>query len=94
MTIPEHIQIGGLRISVKFQDNLTSERDRFGEYSPKLQEIRIDSGILPDHKLTTFLHEVVEAIDSIFSLQIKHDHIQLLGVTLAQALTPMVENGN
>lgn len=88
--IPSSVKIGHLTIKVVLNKDLITERSNFGEYSPKFQEIRIDEEVLPDKKFSTFIHELVEAVNSIYFMEMNHDHIQILGVALAQALGPML----
>lgn len=86
MKIPKSIQIGPLTINVVYVDNLIAERDCWGEFSDKEQEIRIQSGLSVERTRETFFHEMTEAINSMYNMQLKHDHIQIFGLSLAQAL--------
>lgn len=84
--IPKILTIGPFEIKVLKKKDLILERNSFGEYHPKLQEIWIDEGNNDQQEYETFIHEVVEAVNGIFNLQLEHDKIQVLSIGIAQAL--------
>ena len=84
--IPNSLKIGGLTIKVGEKNNLSSNRDRFGEISFMEQKIIIDSSLPEDKKQETLLHEIIEALNGYFSLDLDHEVITTLGFGLYQVL--------
>lgn len=86
MKIPNSVTIGNLTIKIVYVDNLLPDRDSWGEFSSKAQEIRISSGISEERVFETFFHELIEAINSIYDKKMDHDCIQTIAVALAQTM--------
>lgn len=86
MTIPNQVKLGGLILKVELVDNLASNRDRFGEFSPLEQVIRIDRILPEDKREETLLHEIIEALNCYYYLDMPHHAIQALSVGLHQAI--------
>ena len=84
--IPNNIKIGGLTIKVEERNNLASNRDKFGEFSFMEQKIIIDESLPQDKKEETLLHEIIEALNGYYSLNLEHDVITTLGFGLHQVL--------
>ena len=84
--IPNNIKVGGLTIKVEERNNLASNRDKFGEFSFMEQKITIDESLPQDKKEETLLHEIVEAINGYYSLNLDHEVITTLGFGLYQVL--------
>ena len=87
MIIPKEIKIGGFKVIVNLVDNLISDRDSYGEYSPRTQEIRIDKTNTRQLQEETFLHEVMEAITSIYAIDITHKDLSIIATVLHQIIT-------
>lgn len=86
LNIPEKVKIGGFIIKVKEVADLMIERDHLGEYHPKYQEIHIDDSHTRQQKEETFMHELFEAVDSIYNIQLEHDKMTLLATVFHQVL--------
>ncbi len=87
MQIPEKVKIGGYEISVCWVDNLVLERDHIGEYRHREQAIVIDSATTTQQRQETFIHEVLEAITSIYSIDFfDHKDLANLSVVLHQVI--------
>lgn len=86
MKIPDNIKIGGFNIDVEFVDNLIIERGSLGEYHPRTQTIRIDKDNSNQQKEETFIHEVLEAIISIYDIEIEHKDLSIMATVLHQIL--------
>ena len=84
--IPEEISLGPFVISVIYQDSLIAEREAYGEWSGNTLEIRIQSGMEESKTREAFFHELLEAINEFYVLNLEHSAIKILGVSLAQAL--------
>ena len=87
MTLPKQIKIGGLTVTVKEVDGLITDYDRFGEYSPRELQIRIESQLARDRKELTLLHEIIEAITTQNEIEIEHSDLTTLANGLYQVLS-------
>ena len=92
MHYPDTVQVGAASVKVRVHNSFIlgthDGKHIVGKYDGKNRTIDIiDDG---DHKeLTgeTFVHELVEAVNSIYQLELDHRVIATLGVGLYQALT-------
>lgn len=84
--IPDKIRIGGYDVEVKMVDNLVNDRQHLGEYFPRTQEIHIDQAQTKQSMQETFIHEIIEAIKSIYDLEMEHSVLTLLSTCLHQVL--------
>ena len=65
-------------------------RDKYGEFIPISNTLRVSPQYGPDHYHVTFLHEVVEAVSNrCCNCRVKHDHITNLALGLAQIFKSM-----
>lgn len=83
--IPDYLQIGGHSISVEITDGVW-EHEASGLYFPATKEIKIEERIDREAQEEVFIHEVIEAINSIYDLGVPHPVIQTLGIAIHQAL--------
>lgn len=87
MQIPKKVKIGGYEIKVCLADNLMVERGNVGEYNPREQVISIDNATTTQQRQETFIHEVLEAITSIYSIDFfDHKDLANLSVVLHQVI--------
>jgi len=86
--IPDSVKIGHLTVPIEKRKNPKSpEGDEIlGRFCGHPAKIIIDKDLKEDELRATFLHEIIEAINSIFCLNISHNVIETLCVVLAQAL--------
>lgn len=82
MTLPESITINGVDIQIFHIKHLMRDYSRFGEYSSCEMCINIDDDMTDQKKELVFCHEMIEAIDDIYSLGIDHSAIQPLAVAI------------
>ncbi len=82
----QSIRLGGHTIPVEQVDTVPGDDDEhvFGHYDPKTMSIQIRKDLSPSMAGEVFWHEVVEAINDMYELQLKHPKIQTLGVALHQ----------
>jgi hypothetical protein len=80
--IPDHVYVSGIKIDVVFDADLDSH-DEDGRYLPGKLKIEIDPGISEDKAMMTFIHEIIEAINTIYDVGLKHHQINLLEAGLA-----------
>jgi hypothetical protein len=78
MKIPEKVKIGGYIITVLRKDMEIN----LGEYHHFTQEIWLDEGLTEQCFEEVFLHEILEAIKDIYSLDYPHEILNLIGVVL------------
>lgn len=85
MNLPDEVKVGPYGIKVEVVDNLAVDREHGGEYSPRELKISLDSSLRKRHG-EILMHEIIEAINDIYNLSIKHEDMMVLGVTLYQVL--------
>ena len=86
MKIPEKIKIGGFIVTVELVNNIMTDRGRLGEYQPRTQIIKIDKDCSEQQKEETFLHELFEAITSIYDIDIEHKDLSNMVTVLHQVI--------
>lgn len=84
--IPDKIKIAGYEITIKIINKLIEKREHLGEYSPMEQEISIDINNTKQQRFETFIHEIFEAIMSVYGIKLEHDKLNLLAVALHQVI--------
>lgn len=67
------IKIAGYEVQVFLDKNLVPNEARLGEYSPFEQKITIAEGLTKQQMTETFIHEVLEAANDIYELDLDHD---------------------
>ncbi len=96
MKIPKEIRIGNYTIPIGFEDKETMTT-LLGQFVPIYEKhsprIRIRKGMGIQAEFETFIHEVIEGVESIYDIGLNHSQIQILGVALAQALDGMINTG-
>lgn len=86
MNIPDKIKIGGFTIDVINVKDLMSNREELGNYHPKYQQIQLDAEAIHQQKEETLLHETIEAINSIYNIDLEHSKLTLLATVLHQVI--------
>jgi len=90
LTIPSHLTIGDRDITIKLKKNLFHDTGNLGGFSPARCEIELDSIIATEKRgFHVFIHEVLEAINIIYCLNISHRILDILDVGISQALQTM-----
>lgn len=83
----EGVKIGGYSISIETTDKILPNEGRIGEYSPFEQKISIATGLTKQQKNETLIHEVLEAINDIYELNLDHDEqLSKLSVVIHQII--------
>lgn len=85
MNLPKKVKIGPYEIKVEVVENLAVDREHGGEYSPRELKISLDSSLRKRHG-EILMHEIIEAINDIYNLSIKHEDMMVLGIALYQLL--------
>lgn len=85
IAIPETTSIGGHDITVELVEDEALPED-YGEYVDILKKIRINRVGQRSDREETYIHEIIEAVDTIFHLELPHSAIQTLGAGIYQAL--------
>jgi hypothetical protein len=81
------VKIGGYEIKVCLADNLMVERGNVGEYNPREQVISIDNATTTQQRQEVFIHEVLEAITSIYDIDfVDHKDLSNMAVVIYQVI--------
>lgn len=86
MEIPNKIKIGGYIVEVEEKPNIMLERGHQGEYHPMTQRIFLDDAMTLQQREEILIHEILEAIISIYDINIEHRDLNLLGVVIHQVI--------
>lgn len=78
----ENIKIGGLNYKLKYQENYARDYNMLGSHCGNTSEIIIDTGLAKDRTEKTIIHEILEAINFEYELELSHDKITVLETTL------------
>jgi hypothetical protein len=86
MKIPEKVKIGGLNYTVKLlkMDTEAGQDAIIGQHDSGQIEIIIDNTVPKDKQESTFIHEILEAINHIYGLKLKHHTLDALEAGLYQ----------
>lgn len=85
MKLPKQVEIGGHLIKVTEVTGLASRHGECGSFQLSSLTIEIDKGLPDTLKEETLWHEIVEAINAIYELELPHRSIQILGVGIHQS---------
>lgn len=87
MRIPARICIAGHVYTVEMRNR---ERDdgvsKYATVNHAEQKIWIDSAVHEEQQGSSFLHEVLEVLDYLYNLKLKHENISLLETGLYEVL--------
>lgn len=88
MQIPTTIKIGGKDFKVELKDNLRRENGQVscGQCNASEQIITINPGFPQQTQESTLLHEILEAIDHMYELEMPHRVVCVLEETLYQVI--------
>ena len=85
--LPKTIKLGGKKIKVSLvKKGSLGNGNNIGEWDPNNFTIEIEN-VPPQQRINEcFVHEVIEAINSIYELKLRHWKINLLGEMLYQVI--------
>lgn len=88
MKIPKTLKVGGIIYQVKRVIGLAAGREdnAMGVCDPNVCKIKLDSSLTTQALESTFLHEIIEAIDIQYDMKLDHGIISTLEVALYQVL--------
>ena len=88
MKIPKTVKIGGLIYTIEFTDieKEKAQRDSIGLHHARFTKIIIDSRLSLEKQESIFLHEIIEALNLMYSLELEHKTIDILEAGLYQVL--------
>jgi hypothetical protein len=86
MTIPKKIKISGYEYKVIECKNDARDENRNGWHNSSTYEIGIDPDLPEQVKSSTFLHEIIEAINCHNELGLEHNKVMILENCLYQVL--------
>lgn len=84
--IPASIKIGCFEVKVQIVKNLAYDRDRIGEFCPRNLTIDIEETSSLQRQWETLFHEIIEAINSQYNLELPHQTIHILGSAFFQVI--------
>jgi len=85
MNIPEKIKIGAHDITIKKVD--VKELNCLGDYNDWFKIIRINvEGSLESTQAECILHEIFEAVDKMYGLELEHSKLTVLSEALFQTI--------
>jgi len=87
---PESIQVGGNVLEIRLVSALGADSGVKGTCCLGTRIIELDAGMIADSKTSTLLHELVEAINTVWLAgALEHGDIDRLGEALFQSLSDM-----
>ena len=86
MNIPDKIKIGGFNIKVQKKDRLGIDHNKFGDYNGNLLLIRLCSDNCKEQDNETLIHEIFEAVNGKYELELPHQTITILGAVFHQII--------
>lgn len=86
MKIPKKVKIGGFIITIKAVKDIILTKGELGNYEPKEQNINIDESSTVQQQEEVFIHEILEAIKSIYDIELKHNLLTLIATVLHQVI--------
>ena len=89
MLIPDEIQVAGHTFAVKLEDN-PNKPTEMGYITFENCVIRISKTISASQKEATLLHEILEAVNSIHRIDLRHKQIE----QLEAGLYPVLKQNN
>jgi len=87
MKLPKEVKIGGLSYKVEEKDLNKEECNNNCGYCRTTEELIVINSELPDNvKESTLLHEIIEALNYNYQLELPHATIMTLEATLYQVI--------
>jgi len=83
--VPDKIKIGPYEVKIEIVKNRALDRDHAGEYFTRELKIDLDESYKERHG-EILMHEIIEAINDLYNLNIEHHDMMVLGVALYQML--------
>jgi hypothetical protein len=80
--IPDHIYISGIKVDIVIDGDMESRGDT-GLYIPQKTRIELSAGMSDEKARITLIHEIIEAINTIYDVGLKHHQINLLEAGIA-----------
>jgi len=87
MKLPTKLKIGGLLFRVIYTDHNDGPLDGYGACDIGNVTIYISEALPPKQQMSTLIHEILEAINGMYELQLNHTQICVLESGLYQVLT-------
>ncbi len=88
MGLPEVVRLGPHVLRIK--EVPSDELDGYGEFLPTRLEVRVREDLPPSLQLSTLIHELIEAVNELYGLELDERAINAIGEGLAQALGPQL----
>jgi hypothetical protein len=82
--LPEQITVAGIHFKIDVSNSVPKKG--LGAMSLGHQEITLWDGMSEELLRDVFVHEVVEAINMVYGIELRHDQLSVLSVALRQLL--------
>jgi hypothetical protein len=82
----DKVKIGGILYSISKIKDLARDKGHLGECCGNNASINLDDDLQPDVERKVLLHEIIEAINFEFELNLEHNKISVLESTLYQVI--------
>lgn len=86
MNIPDRVRVGAVHYTVTMQASLARSADAFGQMDPLATTITLDATANPQRRESTFVHELFEAMNNEYHIELQHGQIYQLAVALHQVV--------
>jgi hypothetical protein len=84
------LKIAGYTVPVEWRIGLTDTAEAAGMYDDRARQILLDADLTGEEAKEVLIHEVIEAVNGIFNLEMPHHHIQTVSLGLHQALSDYI----
>lgn len=91
MKIPEQVKLAGYNYKVELVPHLARDRNHSGESCWNEQSITIDESLSQPCREAVLIHEVLEQINTLYSLRLEHNQIEVLETALHQFIRDNLE---
>jgi len=82
MKIPGRIKVGGVPFEIILRNGTNGESTSYGSCNAGAQKIWVSEAVGKQQQETTLVHEVLEAINTLYELNLEHTQISCLETAL------------
>lgn len=82
MNIPDKIKVGGNVYPIRFVENMGIDRNLYGNTNHSVGFIEIDASLVGQTKKSTFIHEMLHALDNVYDIGLSEHQVSLLEAAL------------
>ena len=88
MNLVKKVKVGPFVYTIQYKKEVKTDKDEkcYGLCDSSNQIIEVDNTVPPDMQCVTLIHELLEALNNHYTLNLKHDAIDTLDVLLFQII--------